>query len=446
MDIQILIAFLGGVSILLLLILAFKINAFISLLISSISVGLIAGMKPTLIIDTVIQGMGNTLGYVAIIIGLGAILGAVLEHSGATEKLANWLIDKAGEKNAPSALAIAGFFIAIPVFFDVAFIILVPVLYALHKKTKKSLLLYAIPLLAGLAVTHAFIPPTPGPIAVADIIGADLGWIILLGFGIGIPVTIVSGIIFGKYISEKINVGIPTNVLIENKKRDYNPPIGLIFGLILLPIILIIIHTILKGFYEENTSWLIETLKFIGHPIIALIISTLAALYFLGVRYNVPGKTLQKISMDALGPAGIIILITGAGGVFKQMLIETKAGEMIATQMTSYQIPLVLLAFTLALIVRLLQGSATVAMITGAGIMAPILENMELSPQGLALIVLSIAAGATGFSHVNDSGFWLVNRYLGLTEIQTVRSWTLMTGIIAITSILIIAILYGVMV
>ena len=203
-DFSLITAVILGIAILLFLILRLKIPAFIALLIVSIAVGVFSGMNPINIINTIKEGMGNTLGFVATVVGLGAMFGAILEHSGGAEALANYLLLKFGEKNASWALMITGFFIAIPVFFDVAFIILVPLIYSLQRKTKKSLLLYAIPLLAGLAITHSFIPPTPGPVGVADILKADLGWVILFGFIVGIPSAIISGPLFAKYISKKI--------------------------------------------------------------------------------------------------------------------------------------------------------------------------------------------------------------------------------------------------
>ena len=480
MDTSLLLAFLGGVGILLLLILFFRLNAFLSLLISSISVGIFTGMPFDKIIENVISGMGGTLGFVATIIGLGAIFGAVLEHSGATEKLANTMLEKFGTENSSTALSLSGFLIAIPVFFDVAFIILIPVIYALQKKTGKSLLFFAIPLLASLAVTHAFIPPTPGPIAVADIVNADLGWIILFGVIVGLPTTIISGLVFGKYIAKKIHITVP-DIQLETQKRissEKSPNIFLVFALILLPIVLILANTAGNAFHEasiieqystqeqatinnlqlnsegfkdflsqkveETKSFSLQLTSFLGHPIIALIISTLLALYFLGVRYGATKDELQEVSMRSLGPAGVIILITGAGGVFKKMLVESGAGEMLAKQFIEYDIMPLLAAYVVALLVRLLQGSATVAMLTAAGIMAPIITSLDMSEIQLALLTLSIAAGASGFSHVNDSGFWLVNRYLGLTEVQTLKSWTVMTGILSVTALVLILILNGI--
>lgn len=442
MNYVILLAFMAGVFILLLLILRFKVNAFIALLIASITVGLSAGMQPKLILDSVIKGMGDTLGYVGILVGLGAIFGEILHKSGSTEKLSKALLLKFGVDRSPIALALTGFIVAIPVFFDVAFIILVPVLYSLQKKTGRSLLHFALPLLAGLAVAHAFIPPTPGPIAVADILKADLGLVILMGIIVGLPTTIIAGLIFGKFIANKIFVAAP-EINPENSAETpvLNPPISAVFLLISLPILLILLNTVSKAFYPDTVNFWLQLAQFFGHPIIALLVSTLFAMYFLGTKMGFSKDQLQDISLKALGPAGIIILITGAGGVFKQMLIDTGAGAMLADQFSKMQVAPLILAYALALIVRLVQGSATVAMVTAAGIMAPIMLEMDTTRAANALMVVSIAAGASGFSHVNDSGFWLVNRYLGLSEKDTLRSWTMMTGILSVSAFLIVLIL-----
>lgn len=445
MELTLLLAVFVAIVVLLFLILVVRIQAFVALLISSIVVGVIAGMPLMDIVKNIQEGMGGTLGYVATVVGLGAIFGAILEHSGATERISRWLLDKFGIKNSPIALSIAGFLIAIPVFLDVAFVILAPLLYGLQKKTGKSLLYFALPLTASLAVTHAMIPPTPGPIAVADIINVPLGWIILFGLIIGIPTTIVSGLIFGKYIAGKIFIETPPGMVQEepDENRGKDIPVSLILTLILTPVLLILMNTLTDVLLKKEVieaGVIPELIKFCGHPFIALIISTLLALYFLGINYGLTKEQLQDVSTKALAPAGVIILITGAGGVFKQMLIETGAGVLFAEKLLEYNIYPLLLAFLLAMIIRVLQGSATVAMITSAGILAPILVNLEMSEPQLALIALAIASGATSFSHVNDSGFWLINRYLGMTEMQTLKSWTLVSTVLAFTALALIMI------
>ena len=434
-----------GIILLLFLILKLRIPAFIALLIASISVGIFSGMNPLDIINTIKEGMGNTLGFVATVVGLGAMFGAILEHSGGAEALANYLLNKFGEKNASWALMITGFFIAIPVFFDVAFIILVPLIYSLQRKTKKSLLLYAIPLLAGLAITHSFIPPTPGPVAVADILKADLGWVILFGFIVGIPSAIISGPLFAKYISKKIHINAPK---ITDKQIHKNyPAVGLILAIIGIPIVLIVSNTVLNSpLFEEGTipgnvkNWL----QMIGHPFSALIIANLIAWYLLGIKRGYSKDTLLKTTTKSMEAAGIIILLTGAGGVFKQILINTGTGTMLANYFADKGISILLFAFLAAVIVRVLQGSATVAMITAAGITAPLLSN-TITDIDKALLVIAIAAGASIMSHVNDSGFWLVSKYLHLDEKQTFRSWSLMTSILSLigfTTVLLLSLLF----
>ena len=443
MDLQLILAFLSGVGVLLFLILVWKVNAFIALLVGSIVVGLVSGMNPSAVVDNVVKGMGDTLGFVATVVGLGSIIGAILEATGSTEGLARSMLNKMGESKSRMALSISGFLIAIPVFFDVAFIILVPMVYALRQKTGKPLLYFALPLLASLAVTHAFIPPTPGPIAVADILGADLGWIILFGIIVGIPVALIGGITFGGYISKKIKDATEESFQagIEERISDKVPPAFLIITVILLPIILILGNTLSKSIIGVQDQGIWMWIQFIGHPIIALILTTAFAMIVLGLRFGATLDQLKDVAGRSLGPAGIIILITGAGGVFKQMLVTSGVGSMLAEQAASWQMSYLWLAYLLALITRLVQGSATVAMITAAGIMAPILTQASISGQEMALVVLAIAAGASGFSHVNDSGFWLVNKYLKLSEINTLKSWTMMTGVISVVSILIISLI-----
>ncbi|MDR5590221.1 gluconate:H+ symporter [Christiangramia sp. SM2212] len=445
MDLQILLAVLGGIAILLFLILKLKIQAFLALLIVCILVGIFAGLPASEILSTMQEGMGGTLGFVATVVGLGALFGGILEQSGGANSLARYLLNKTGEKRSPWAMMLTGFLVAIPVFFDVAFIILVPITYALSKKTGKSLVLYAMPLLAGLTITHAFIPPTPGPIAVADILGADLGWVILFGIFTGIPVAIISGPILAKFLSKRMKIEPPSFAESHVYNENDLPSPWLILAIICVPIVLIVINTVLSSpLIPDNyiSEPVLYWINLLGHPFTALIIANLLAWYFIGIKRGAGKQFLNKTAVKSFEAAGIIILLTGAGGAFKQILITTGAGEMIAESLQGTFFNPLLFGFTIALIVRLLQGSATVAMITAAGITAPILTSAELSSPEIALIVIAIAAGASGFSHVNDSGFWLVGKYLGLSEKQTFKSWTLMTGIIAIMGLLISSIFY----
>jgi Gnt-I system low-affinity gluconate transporter len=427
----------SAVLLLLFMVLKLKISAFISLLITAIYVGILAGMPLNAIIRSIQDGMGSTLGFVATVVGLGAIFGQMLESSGGAEALAHSLIRRFGQEKAPWAMVITGFIVAIPVFLDVGFIILVPIIYALSRDTRRSLLYYAIPLLAGLAVTHSFMPPTPGPVAVADIINVQLGWVIFFGFLLGIPTAIIAGPVWGKYIAGKINLSPPDeflNSFSAEKNQGTLPSFSLIAALIGIPLFLILLNTltsvlVAKGIVQK--SIFTDIAEFAGHPFSALIIATLLAIYFLCIRRGMPKQTILDLSTKALGPAGIIILITGAGGVLKQILVDSGIGKMMAESIAGSALSPILLAWILAALVRITQGSATVAMITAAGIIAPVLEVLNLTDPARALVVIAIASGATILSHVNDSGFWLVGKYLGMNEKQTLQSWTVMETIIA---------------
>jgi len=437
-NIELIVILAGSICLLLFMILKLKIQAFLALLVTAVFLGFVSGMPMDSIVKSIIDGMGSTLGFVAAVVGIGAIFGQMLESSGGAESLARNLTQRFGREKAPYALSITGFVVGIPIFLDVAFIILVPMLYALSKDSGKSLLYFAIPLLAGLAVTHAFIPPTPGPVATAEIIGADFGWIILFGFVIGIPVTIIAGPIFGKYISKKIYVEVPRTFDTQDVKslKDLAlPPFWQVATIIAVPLMLILANTV-SGVWA-NTHGMkdvfgIKLMAFMGHPIIALLIATFLAIYFMGIRRGFTGDSILQLSTKSLAPAGLIILVTGAGGVFKQLLVDSGMGVQLAESLSHSALPPIALAYILAMVIRVSQGSATVAMITSAGIIAPLLSSFDLSDPHKALIVIAIASGATTASHVNDSGFWLVGKYLGMTEKQTLQSWTIMETIISL--------------
>ncbi|MGV8091342.1 MAG: GntP family permease [Mangrovibacterium sp.] len=435
---------LGGIALaiafLMFLVLKLKIHAFISLLIVSIFVGLVTGMDFAPLMESIKNGMGDTLGFVATVVGLGAIFGQMLESSGGAESISKYLIKRFGEKRASWAMMFTGLLVGTPVFLDVGFIILIPVVYELTRQAKRSILYYAIPLLAGLAVGHCFIPPTPGPVAVAEILDAQMGWVIIAGFVIGTPTAIIAGPIFGKYISRKINIA-PPDYFEDHSQKEQKPlpSFRIILLMILLPLVLIVAGSFTEVFYKEGiitSRGLYQTIGLLGHPFTALIISTLLAIYFLGIKRGMGKDYVLQLANKSLAPAGLIILVTGAGGVLKQVLIDSGVGDMLAKNLADSAMPPIVLAYLIAVVVRIIQGSATVSMITAAGIMAPMISVFDLSQIDKALVVISIAAGATILSHVNDSGFWLVGKYLGLNEKETLRSWTVMETIISIVGFL----------
>ena len=427
-----------GIFLLLVQVIKFRFSPFIALLTSSIAIGLLSGLDGEIIINNIQEGMGSTLGYIAVIVGLGAMFGAILESTGGAKQITNYLLTKFGEKKSQWALLTSGFFIAIPVFFDVAFILLLPVIYSLQKKSNKSLVYYALPLLAGLAVTHAFIPPTPGPVAVSQILGADLGYVMLFGLIVGIPSAIFSGIIFTNFITSRIKFTsrevFEANIIETSK----TPSIRSVLMIILLPLILIIFRSLVDtDILNISNEKLSDFIKFVGHPFSALIIANIIAWYFLGIKLGIDKKKLEKIISKSFAPAGAIILITGAGGVLKQVLIELDIGKLLAQNIFSSSELILVAAFICAVLIRVLQGSSTVAMITSASLVSPLLIDKVNDPVQLSLIVISIASGASTFSHVNDSGFWLVNQYLGLSMKKTFLSWTLMTTVLSISGLII---------
>ena len=425
----------AGIALLLFLVIALRVPAFLALLVASLSVGLLSGLEPTQVIDSIKNGMGGTLGFVAIVVGLGAILGQILESSGGIERIADSLIRTFGPEKTQWSLGVTGFVVAIPVFFDVAFIILAPLLYGLANRSGRSLLYYAIPLLAGLAITHSFIPPTPGPIAVAELINADLGWVILFGALTGIPAMIIAGPWFGQFVANKIFVAVPEAHRNNPITSDVSSPsFAWVSSIILLPLLLIMLATTAPFVLAENST-LLTAIRFLGHPFVALSIATILALLIAHSKCDLDKESLLNIANKGLEPAGIVILITGAGGAFKQVLIDSGVGQMLASVFIEAQFSVFILGFLIAAITRIAQGSATVAMITGAGLMAPILQLQPISAPSLGLLVIAISSGATILSHVNDSGFWLVSRYLGMSETNTLKTWTVMTTLISLVGL-----------
>ncbi|MEM7785194.1 MAG: SLC13 family permease [Planctomycetota bacterium] len=464
-----------AVVVLLILILLFRVQAFFALLLASLFVAIgsskeLTGGAGTLelatIGDKIQTGMGSSLGFIATIIGLGSIFGALLEHSGGAQSLAKSMLRIFGEKRASWAMVVTGFIISIPVFLDVALVIIAPIIYALAQKTGKSILAYGLPLLAGLMVTHAFVPPTPGPVWVAYELGVSLGWVILFGAIVGFPTAIISGILLPAWMAKKIYIAPPEEYLDEPTKEDTDGPgYKSILLLIALPVVLILMGTIVreqaaskverqavletlsledqadanqrKKAYESAVNSEIsksgsttKVIAFLGHPIVALMLTTLVTLIYLGYGRGYDKAVLMDVTTKALGPAGIIILITGAGGVFKGIMGASGVSDALATACNEWKISVLVLAYLFAVFVRVAQGSATVAMVTAAGLMQSMVDG--LSQPKLALIVVAIAAGATAFAHVNDSGFWLVSRYFFMTEKQTLQTATVISTVVSV--------------
>lgn len=419
---------------LLTLVLKAKIPPFFALILVALVSGLALGLSPTDVISSIQNGMGGVLGFIAVVVGLGAILGAILEHSGGIQNIADRLA-KGSSNSVPWKMSLLGTLVAIPVFFDVALVILIPLVLRLAKSLRRASLYVAGPLLAGLAAAHAFIPPTPGPIAVAALLDADLGLVIVAGLVAAIPAVAIGGPLFARArFSEEIGATNDESSIQESEDR---PVMGISAAILALalPILLVASGTILKlTLGEENVS---SSLLFVSHPFVALLISLGLYYVYANRALKIPGADLNTASMKALEPAGAVVLVTGAGGAFKQVLIDSQAGARIAEMAASMNISVLIFAFLIAALVRVVQGSATVAMITAAGFTAPLLMVAEISDFDRALTVVAIAGGATVLSHVNDSGFWLVSRYLNLSVSETLKSWTVISTLVGTTGFLV---------
>ena len=440
--------FAFGIAALITAVMWLKIHPFVALLTASIGVGLAAGMSPETVIESMTSGMGNTLGFVAVVVGLGSIFGMMLEQSGGAEKLADRLVKMFGPQQAALALGLVGFLVCIPVFLDVALVMLLPLAVAAGKRTGQPVTRFALPMLVGMAVTHAFVPPTPGPTAVANLLGADLGWVITVGIAAGLPTLIITAIFASKVLSKVASGNVSLDISPgTNAPQRKSPHLAIVVALLVLPLVLIVSETAARAALGEESPTALW-LMLVGHPFTALLIATLAAFYFLGKRLGMPAQEVQRIAERALEPAGVILLVTGAGGVFKQVLIDSGAGDAVASSLTSASVSTVVLAWLVAVIIRVLQGSATVAMITAAGLVAPLVTASGQPEPFAALVTIAIASGASVASHVNDSGFWLVGKFLGLSVGETLKTWTVQETIIGVLGLIFvvgIAALYGVL-
>ena len=430
---RLLIAAAVGIIVLLVLIIRFKLHPVISMMIAAIVIGVGAGMPLTMISETVEKGVGKTLQGIALLVGLGSMFGGILEVSGGAQRIAKTLIDRLGQRKAGVALGITGLVIGTTVFFEAGVVVLIPLAFSVAKQTKKSTLYYAIPLLAGLASGYAFVPPSAGSVLVADSLGVSLGVMIMVGIPTALICMIVAGVVWGRFIGNRIFTGLPVNVEeIKDDSREL-PPFGLVLGVILIPLILILISTVSK--YMPIPEGVQNVLSCIGKPFLALTVATLAAMYFLGIRRGYTGAQLKKILDHSLRPVGMILLVIASGGVIRWMLQDSGLGYIIGPALEKSGMPLILVAFFIALLVRASVGSSMVAMTMASGIMATMPAVMATSVLYRAAMCCAICGGATALSHVNDAGFWLVGTFLEIDEKTTLKSWTVMETLIGVTSL-----------
>ncbi|WP_019545376.1 GntP family permease [Streptomyces sulphureus] len=458
-----------GIALLLVLIIKVRLQPFVALLAVSIAVGLAAGLSVTELFGTVQEsdvssliedGMGGILGHVAIIIGLGTMLGAILEVSGGAEALSSRLLGLFGERRAPLAMGLTGLIFGIPVFFDVGIFVLAPIVYAAAKRSGKSVLLYAMPMLAGLSMTHAFLPPHPGPVAAAGLLDVDLGWIILMGVVCGIP-AVLAAWVYSAWIGKRVFVEVPQEMVeaAEESKRAVaadkaaNGPVrkggsggdaaerpvavSTVLAIIGTPLILILAATFSSIALDPSTPR--SVVEFVGHPFVALTVALFLAYYLLGIRRGWSRKSLETVSTASLKPVGNILLVVGAGGIFGAVLQGSGVAQALADVFSDAGLPVILLAWLISVVLRIAQGSATVAIVTTAGIVAPLLHAGDYSQAHVALVVMAISAGSIFASHVNDGGFWMVAKYFGISERDTLKSWTVLETVLSVAGFVVAA-------
>ncbi|KUN57102.1 permease [Streptomyces avermitilis] len=451
-----------GIALLLILIIKVRLQPFVALLAVSIAVGLAAGLSVTELFGTVQRstavsvvesGMGGILGHVAIIIGLGTMLGAILEVSGGAEVLATRLLNLFGERRAPLAMGLTGLIFGIPVFFDVGIFVLAPIVYAAAKRSGKSILLYCLPLLAGLSMTHAFLPPHPGPVAAAGLLHVQLGWVILMGVVCGIP-AVLAAWVYSAWIGRRIFVAVPQDmveaaaeaklaVIEEQRAQGVEPreepvPLGTVLGIIGTPLVLILAATFSSIALDPST--LRSVIEFFGSPFVALTIALLLAYYLLGIRRGWSRKSLETVSTSSLKPVGNILLVVGAGGIFGAVLKASGVAQALSDTFNDVGLPVIVLSYLISVVLRVAQGSATVAIVTTAGIVAPLLAAGDHSQAFVALVIMAISAGSIFASHVNDGGFWMVSKYFGISERDTLRTWTVLESVLSVAGFAVAAV------
>ncbi|WP_029570752.1 gluconate transporter [Pantoea ananatis] len=419
----------GSVLLLLFLVMKARMHAFLALMLVSVGAGLLSGMPLDNIAETMQKGMGGTLGFLAIVVALGAMFGKILHETGAVDQIAVRMLKTFGENRAHFAMGIAGLICALPLFFEVAVVLLISIAFAVARRTGDNLVKLVIPLFAGVAAAAAFLLPGPAPMLLASQMHADFGWMILIGLCAALPGMLIAGPLFGNFIARRVSFSAPPEDHQPDIDENKLPSFGFSLALILFPLVLVGLKTIGARFTTEGTA-LYHWLEFIGHPFIAILLACLVAIYGLAYRQGMEKEKVMQICGSALQPAGIILLVIGAGGVFKQVLVDSGVGPVLGNALTGAGLPVALACFILSGAVRVIQGSATVACLTTVGLIMPVIEPLHYNGAQLAALSICIGGGSIIISHVNDAGFWLFGRFTGATEGETLKTWTLMETIL----------------
>ncbi|MFJ4769604.1 gluconate:H+ symporter [Streptomyces uncialis] len=428
------IAVLAGIAVIVLLITKFKVHAFLALTIGSLALGAFAGAPLDKVIPSFTTGLGNTVAGVGVLIALGAILGKLLADSGGADQIVDTILAKAGGRSMPWAMVLIASVIGLPLFFEVGIVLLIPVVLMVAKRGNYSLMRIGIPALAGLSVMHGLIPPHPGPLVAIDAVQANLGLTLALGVLVSIPTVIIAGPVFAKYAARWVDVPVPEKMIQARPSEDLDkrPSFGATVFTVLLPVVLMLGSALVEIIIDDPANMVQRVFDVIGSPLMALLAAVVVGMFTLGRAAGFTKGRLSTTVEKSLGPIAGVLLIVGAGGGFKQTLIDSGVGQMVLEISENWSIPALLLAWLIAVVIRLATGSATVATVSAAGLVAPLAADM--SSTHLALLVLAIGAGSLFFSHVNDAGFWLVKEYFGMSVGQTIKTWSVMETIISVVA------------
>ncbi|WP_174844837.1 GntP family permease [Cryobacterium sp. TMS1-13-1] len=440
----------GSIALLLVLIMKFKVHAFLSLIIVSLLTAVATGIPTDRLVSTLLNGFGGTLAGVALLVGLGAMLGRMLETSGGAQVLTDALIKRFGEKRAPLALGVASLMLGFPIFFDAGLVVMLPIIFAVARRLGGSFLAYGFPAAVAFSVMHIFVPPHPGPVAATGLLGADVGLVLIFGLVVALPTWFVVGRLFGGYVGRKYNIPVPS--ILSSKTDNFKefesaPKVGTVLSLLLLPIGLIFLNTGLNmaataGLVSLDDAW-VQVLRAFGETPVALLITVLLGMILLGWKKRKSSGLIEAVVDSALGPVAAVILITGAGGMFGGVLQASGIGNAIAESLDSIGLPVIVAGFVIAAVVRIAQGSATVALTTSAALLQPVvMSNSTYNPVELAAIVLALAAGSVFAGHVNDSGFWLISRFFEMDTKTTLKTWTVSQALVGVVGFTIALAIY----
>ena len=431
-------AFLVGIAVIVVLITVVKLHPFLSLMFGALTVGMVAGENLTTVLASFTKGFGETAASVGILIALGAMFAKLLADSGGADEVVDTIVGHASPRMLPWAMALVGAIIGLPMFFEIGLVLLIPVIYLVARRSQLSLITVGIPALAGLSAMHGFVPPHPGPLTAIGLLKADLGVTLALGVLVAIPTIILAGPLFGRLAGRWVVVDAPDTFDADRfadgaDETHRRPSFAITLASVLLPVVLMLGKAVVDIFIGAKSNPIRQVFDTLGTPLIALLIAVVVGMFTLGRGAGMQRGEITRCIESGLPPVAGIILIVAAGGGFKQVLVDTGIGTLLARWAEGAHFSVIVLAWLIAVLIRLATGSATVATITASSLIVPLVADM---PTGqVSLVVLAVGAGSLFFSHVNDAGFWLVNQYFRLTVGQTIKTWSIMETVLSVSGL-----------